>query len=95
MAEGHKHISDDSKVSRRSFFRTLWVAIVAISLLEVAGVIIAFLTSGGRKAATFKQSPLKVLGKLEDFPNGSVTAFRSDKLYLVRMDDGGLLAVSL
>jgi cytochrome b6-f complex iron-sulfur subunit len=94
MAEELKHRQKD-RVNRRTFMKTLWTVIVTISLLEVAGVIIAFLTSGGRKSSSFKKPALKVLGKLEDFPNGSVTAFRSDKLYLVRMDDGGLLALSL
>jgi len=88
-------MQNESQQSRRSFVKALWTVIITISLLEVAAVIIAFLTSGGRKASTYQKPALKVLGKLEDFPNGSVTAFRSDKLYLVRMNDGGLLALSL
>lgn len=87
--------NNGSQLSRRGFIKTLWIALITISLLEIAGTAIAFLTSGGRKSSTYKKPALKVLGKLEDIPNGSVTAFRSDKLYLVRMDDGGLLALSL
>ena len=75
--------------------KSVWTVIITVYLLELAGVITAFLTSGGRKSPSFGKPALKVLGKLEDFPDGSVTAFRSDKLYLVRMDDGGLLALSL
>ena len=80
---------------RRRFIKSVWVAIISISLIEISAVVIAFLTSGGRKARTLKETKLKVLGKVEDFASGSVTAFRSDRLYLVRLDDGGFLALSL
>ena len=83
------------KISRRGFLRSLWIALVSISLLEIAGVTIAFLSSGGRKEKKKGLKELKVLGRVEDFENGSVTAFRSDRLYLVRMADGGFLALSL
>ena len=80
---------------RRRFIKALWIALISISLIEGASVIIAFLTSGGRKAGTSGKSGTKVLAKVEDIPPGSVTPFRSDRLYLVRLDDGGLLALSL
>ncbi|MCK5766084.1 MAG: Rieske (2Fe-2S) protein [Bacteroidales bacterium] len=83
------------KTTRRNFIRILWIALVSVSLLEVASVVIAFLTSGGRKSGGHNNKALRVLGSLDDFPKGSVTPFRSDRLYLVRMDDGGLLALSL
>jgi len=80
---------------RRKFIKALWIALISISVLELATVIIAFLTSGGKKGRDMKKSEYKVLARSEDVANGSVTAFRSDRLYLVRMDDGGLLALSL
>jgi len=80
---------------RRKFIKALWVAIISISLLEVASVVIAYLSSGGKKRNNIKSAEFKVLARAEDVANGSVTAFRSDRLYLVRMDDGGLLALSL
>ena len=91
-----KHIKENKggKFSRRGFIHALWIALISISLLEVAAVTIAFLTSGGRKSNA-KRPGLKVLGKLEDIPFGSVTPYRIDRLYLVRMEDGGLLALSL
>lgn len=72
----------------------MWIGIISISVLEVFAVVIAFLTSGGRKMDDSKAG-LKVLGKLEDISFGSVTPYRSDRLYLIRMEDGGLLALSL
>lgn len=96
MAEEQKiYHQSEKNLSRRGFVKALWIALISISLIEISGVVIAFLTSGGRKSSAHKMQPLKELGKLEDFAKGSVTAFRSDKLYLVRMDDGGLLALSL
>jgi len=97
MLKENKDIRNNKpeRVSRRGFLRILWIALVSISLLEVASVIVAFLTSGGRKSSSHQLKGLKVLARLDDIPMGSVTAFRSDKLYLVRMDDGGLLALSL
>jgi len=95
--EGKGQINKHSKekISRRGFIRYLWIGLISISILEVSFTVIAFLTSGGRRSSTYNKLGMKVLGKLEDINLGSVTAFRSDKLYLVRMDDGGLLALSL
>ena len=80
---------------RRKFIKALWIALISISVLEVASVIIAFLTSGSKKRNESRTAKLKVLARVEDVANGSVTAFRSNRLYLVRMNDGGLLALSL
>ncbi len=88
-------INKSEKIDRRGFFKNLWIALVSISLLEFFAVGIAFLTSGGRKTLAHKLPPLKELGQIDDFPPASVTAFRSNKLYLVRMEDGGFLALSL
>jgi len=55
------------KTTRRNFIRILWIALVSVSLLEVASVVIAFLTSGGRKSGDISNRELKVLGSLDDF----------------------------
>lgn len=80
---------------RRNFIRSLWIALISISVIEFSALLVAFLTSGGRKPGSANDGMLKVLGKVDDFSNGSVTTFRSDRMYLVRMDDGGFLALSL
>lgn len=94
MNEKQEHKNKES-IPRRKFIKVLWTALISISILEVGAVIISFLTSGGRKDKEGSRLQMKVLGKVDDFEKGSVTAFRSDKLYLVRMEDGGLLALSL
>jgi len=40
-------------------------------------------------------SSMKTVGSVANIANGSVTPFRSGQFYLVRLDDGGLLALSL
>ena len=85
----------NEKMPRRRFIKVLWIALISVSVLEFFSVIIAFLTSGGRKSGASERPKMKVLAKVEDIPFDSVTAFRSDRLYLVRMKDGGLLALSL
>ena len=93
--EKFKHHDQKEKLSRRGFLRYVWMALVSLTLIEIAAVVISFLSSGGRRSSMRDKSQLRILGRLEDIPNGSVTAFRSDKLYLVRTEDGGLLALSL
>lgn len=83
------------KLSRRGFIRYLWIGLISISILEFISVVIVFLTSGERKSSVKKKTGLKTLAMVQDIQKGSVTAFRSDRLYLVRMADGGLLALSL
>lgn len=87
--------TSDGNIARRTFLKKLWTALAVIAVLEVTAVVIAFLTSGRRKGQGKLSAGLKVLGKVDNFATGSVTPFRSDRLYLVRMDDGGFLALSL
>ncbi|MEN8225896.1 MAG: Rieske (2Fe-2S) protein [Bacteroidota bacterium] len=94
MNKESENISN-KRMPRRGFMKVFWLVLISISLIEVFSVIIAFLTSGGRKSGDDKRSAMKVLAKEEDISNDTVTAFRSDRVYLVRMEDGGLLALSL
>ncbi len=94
LSKEEKHINKET-LPRRRFIKVLWIALISVSLLEAASVVIAFLTSGGRQAGAGKKSSIKVLAKVEDVLVGSVTPFRIDRLYLVRMEDGGMIALSL
>ena len=87
--------TNEASIPRRTFLKKLWTALAAIAMLEVAAVIIAFFTSGRRKGGGKPAAGLKTLGNVDNFSPGTVTPFRSDRLYLVRMNDGGFLALSL
>lgn len=90
-----KKLIEDKPMPRRKFLGAIWNIIIGIFILESLAVIGAFIFSGTRKRRGGKEVPLKVLGRIEDFAPGSVSAFRIDRLYLVCMDDGGMIAVSL
>jgi cytochrome b6-f complex iron-sulfur subunit len=77
------------EITRRRFFLYAWAATALVLLGEGVGILFDFLQpreeeglSGGRLA----------VGKVEDFAVGSVTAFKQNQFYLVRLE-GGFLAV--
>jgi cytochrome b6-f complex iron-sulfur subunit len=85
----------DHPIPRRKFLKNIWNVIIGIFLIESVAVLIAFIASGTRKKGVADKAEYKVLGRIEDFSPGSVTAFRIDRLYLICNDDGGMMAVSL
>jgi cytochrome b6-f complex iron-sulfur subunit len=76
---------------RRSFLRLAWLGIAAAALAESAWVVTSFLKP--RPKAPKSAGSLVVAGPSETFVPGSVTAFPAGKFYLVRLNDGGFLAI--
>lgn len=66
----------------------------AIAGLEVAWVLSSFFSPADQKSQGQVNS-LKTVGNINNIKNGSVIPVRSGQFYLVRLDDGGLLALSL
>lgn len=84
---------DRPEASRRSFLNKLWLALGSLALIEVVGLVVAYLRPGkppGRGPA----EAIVEAGAVEKFANNSVTAFVRGKFYLCRLDDGGFLALS-
>ena len=80
----------DKNVSRRDVLNSLWIlaGIAAISELSIVGL--RFLTPQtveGEVGGQFN------LGDYNQFPPGSVTPVEAGRFYLVRLEDGGFLAV--
>jgi cytochrome b6-f complex iron-sulfur subunit len=80
----------DPHVSRKDFMNIVWGAagILAVTELSLAGL--RFLSpraTEGEFGGTFN------LGAYTDFPPGSATPVESGRFYLVRLEDGGYLAV--
>lgn len=80
----------DKNVSRRDFLNSLWglAGIAAISEISIVGL--RFLTPKtveGEFGGEFN------LGDYNQFPPGSVTPVEAGRFYLVRLEDGGFLAV--
>jgi len=77
---------------RRSFLARAVLLLGGLAGLEAGWITSSFLRP--REAAgTDDNGGIVVAGAVERFAPGSVTAFRAGKFYLVRLDDGGFLAL--
>jgi Rieske Fe-S protein len=76
---------------RRSFLTKLWVLLGLVALVEIFGVVAAYLRP--RKTG-LKDEKIIEAGPVDHFPLNSVTAFVRGKFYLARLQDGGFLALS-
>lgn len=76
---------------RRSFLRTAWLGLGVAALGEAVWILASFLQPRRREPEA--TGSLIVAGPLDAFAPGSVTAFPAGKFYLVRLADGGLLAL--
>jgi cytochrome b6-f complex iron-sulfur subunit len=80
----------EKNVTRRDFLTLLWGAAGAVVLTESLFVGLRFLSprsSEGEFGGLFN------LGSIETYPPGSVTPVEAGRFYLVRLEDGGTLAV--
>jgi len=84
----------ESGVSRRRFFNVFWTALGLAALVELFWVAISFLRPTGSRTEDSKAGAVVQAGMVESFATGTVTAFQRGQFYLVRMDNGGMLALS-
>lgn len=78
------------KFSRKDFLNILWGTAAAVVSAELAFVGFRFLSPKpieGAFGGTF------TLGNPEEYPPGSVTPVEAGRFYLVRLEDGGFLAI--
>ena len=76
---------------RRSFLKLAWLGIGIAALGETVWIVASFLRPRRQEPKT--GGGLIVAGPSERFAPGSVTAFPAGKFYLVRLADGGFLAL--
>jgi cytochrome b6-f complex iron-sulfur subunit len=79
-------------VERRQFLSTAWKWLGGLAALQFAGVIAAYLWP--RRRADEQLGGVVEAGPVGDFTPASVTPFPSGRFYLVRLSDGGFLALS-
>ena len=84
----------EPQISRRSFLNRVWRWLGLIALLEFISLIFPFLRSGSKKEDTNIED-LHTVGKVEEIKAGTVVPYKSGRLYLVCLQDGGFLALSL
>jgi cytochrome b6-f complex iron-sulfur subunit len=80
-------------MGRRDFLARLWRILGGVALLEAAGLVGAFLWPR-RRAEEESGHGVIDTGPVAEFTPGSVTAFPAGRFYLVRLQDGGFLALS-
>lgn len=79
-----------SEIKRRDFLKYVWGAAGLAVLGEAGWVGLKFFSPQvveGQFGGVF------TVGAVEDFPPGSVTPFNEGRFYLVRLNDGGFLAL--
>ncbi len=64
-----------------------------LALAEAAWVSVSFLRPRGGREKAEALGNVMVIGPVDSFEPGSVTAFQKGKFYLVRLQDGGFLAL--
>lgn len=79
-----------SPVSRRDFLGMIWTFLGGLAALEVGGMLVAYLQP---RLAEGEFGSLITVGKVDDFPPNSVTHISNGRFYLVRLPDGGFLAI--
>lgn len=78
--------------SRRAWLGNAWKILGVVALAEFFAVVMAFLWPRPDKRAG--SGGVTVCGPVNDFTPNSVTAFPAGRFYLVRLADGGFLALS-
>lgn len=94
MATNQKEKLFKSSENRRGFLKKLWAGLGIIALAEIVGVILAYLRPIKQKAHGAAVDRIINAGSAYDFEKDSVTAFQRGQFYLVRLEDGGFLALS-
>jgi nitrite reductase/ring-hydroxylating ferredoxin subunit len=79
---------------RRSFLRRVWALLGVAALAETIWLVAAFLRPGGARREGGEEPGTVVAGRIGDFPAGTVSAFPGGRFYLVRLEDGGFMALS-
>jgi cytochrome b6-f complex iron-sulfur subunit len=81
---------DTPKLKRRDFLKITWAALGGLAALEAGGLALAYMQP---RLAEGEFGSIITAGMVDDFPPGSVTHIPNGRSYLVRLVDGGFLAV--
>lgn len=81
-----------SKESRRDFLKTAWKGLGVVAGLEISGLTLHFLSD---RNETVTDDLMFDAGYPDEFPLETVTPFRNGQFYLVRMKDGGFIAMTI
>lgn len=82
--------SSPQNITRRDFLKLAWGFFGGLAALEIGGILLAYLQP---RLAEGEFGSVINLGAPENFPPGSVTHITNGRFYLVRLADGGFLAM--
>jgi len=82
--------SQPESVSRRDFLKITWAILGGVVALETAGVFFTYLQP---RLADGEFGSVISAGLVDDFPLNSVTHVPNGRFYIVRLADGGFLAI--
>ena len=85
-----ENTSQSQNVSRRDFLKIAWGFFGGVVAIEAAGVFFSYLQP---RLAEGEFGSVITAGLVEDFPLNSVTHIPNGRCYIVRLVDGGFLAV--
>jgi cytochrome b6-f complex iron-sulfur subunit len=84
----------ENKESRREFLNSIWKYLGLIAMLEAVVISLTMMRSRTSKGNE-RKGGMKPIASLANVPPGSVIPFRSGRFYLIRLEDGGLMAISM
>jgi cytochrome b6-f complex iron-sulfur subunit len=92
MTNDQLPVSKDG-TSRRDYLRIVWKALGLVAAAEFAAVLVAYLWPRAKGEGDSRTAVIEA-GPVAEFTPASVTAFPKGRFYLVRLADGGFLALS-
>jgi cytochrome b6-f complex iron-sulfur subunit len=81
--------------TRRKFLKKVWTALGVLAAVEFGILTFGFLLTGKKSGQHSKGITWMAVGAVSDFDTNTVYPFRNGMFYLVRLKDGGFLALSL
>ncbi len=82
-------------VNRRSFLKKAWAWLGVIAGIEFTAVALNMFSPGKRKRLENMSAYIETVGFVDDIMPGTVIPVKDGQFYLVRMADGGFMALSL
>ncbi|MDF1561184.1 MAG: ubiquinol-cytochrome c reductase iron-sulfur subunit [Bacteroidales bacterium] len=80
---------------RRNFLRRAWKILGLVAVAELFIFLVSLLKPSREAGSSEPGATLRVIGNIEDFPSGTMTPDRINKLYIIREKEGGFLALSI
>ena len=93
MKSKKEAVETSGGASRRDYLKTAWKVLGLVAAAEFATVLVAFLWPRAKGEGEQRTAVIEA-GPVAEFTPASVTAFPKGRFYLVRLADGGFLALS-